>query len=170
MRTSPTGPVVMCASPLPFVNSRVTGPLTVYCRSKLPSTPECETQPAENEAVRTKNASHPFVRIRVIELGFALKMISAEQSFLSSYTKTRNWKFREHARSFDLQKGIERTLAISLRINRSGGEARLLDSCQDLLGNGGLQSAGKLVRSEFNSSEVTVGADAKLAKAEFAQD
>src|ERR1700732_1431741 len=125
MRTSPTGPAVTCASPLPLVNSRVTGPLTVYCRSKLPSTPECETQPAENEAVRTKNASHLFACVRVIELGVRLKMVSAEQSFLSSYTKTRNWKFRDCTRSFDLEKGIERTLAIPLRIDSRGGEACL---------------------------------------------
>jgi hypothetical protein len=59
----------MCTSPLPLVNSKVTGPLTVSCRSNPPSTPECETHPAVTAAVRTASASHAFLFVRVIELG-----------------------------------------------------------------------------------------------------
>src|SRR5271156_6140619 len=99
MRTSPAGPAVMCASPLPVINSRVMGPLTVNWRSKSPSTPECEVQPAITKAVRTENDSDEILCVRVIEFDLAAVIASAAQSFLSSYTKTRNWKFLECERS-----------------------------------------------------------------------
>ena len=56
----------MRASPLPVVNSKATGPFTVNWRSKLPSTPECETQPAMTVAVKITTAKHPIRFVRVI--------------------------------------------------------------------------------------------------------
>src|ERR1700735_1144570 len=46
MRTSPSGPVVTCESPLPLVNSMRMGPPTVKDLSKLPSALGCEPHPA----------------------------------------------------------------------------------------------------------------------------
>src|SRR5271169_455403 len=54
-RTSPGGPVLTWASPLPLVMSMRTGPLTVKVLSKVPSAVVCDRHPASRAAAKSAN-------------------------------------------------------------------------------------------------------------------
>src|ERR1700728_1717423 len=107
MRTSPGGPLVMCASPLPLVSYKLTGPLTVNLPLKLPSTPEFEAQPATTVIDSATIASHAFLFVCVISICFRFRNKDYRAPFLSSYTKRCNWKFRESTVAKDQSATVE---------------------------------------------------------------
>ena len=76
MRTSPEGPAVTRQSPLPFVNSTCTGPLTVKLRSAVPTAADCRPQPARQIAARTAVARTNGCRWWVDCVTFAFRRIA----------------------------------------------------------------------------------------------
>src|SRR5271154_3769926 len=62
IRTSPGGPVLTWASPLPLVTSMRTGPSTVKVLSNVPSAVVCDRHPASRTAAKSANEIQELLR------------------------------------------------------------------------------------------------------------
>jgi len=60
-------------------------------------------------------------------------------------------------------------LAVPLKIDRDEGESRVFYSTGDFFRHVRLEPTGEFVRRQFDSRQLTVRADAKLAEAKFTQ-
>src|SRR5580698_1538037 len=204
-RTSPGPPALICASPLPLVNSMRTGPFTVKDLSNVPSALDCGLQPASTKAAQAASEIQPSLCERVMCV-IAVSSLASRTSALATpghpsyqrYTRKRNQKFpagqvlilwqrtsvrhrlRGHRRRWfretesplrrlNLQKGIQRTLAIAFQIHGDKCEASGLHTLGNLPRDVRLKSTSELIGSNLNPRQFSVRPHTKLPELERAQ-